>query len=106
MYFFSTFHPSQFFGVPYLDRKVVICNRTLWDLSRLAAVNWCNMDFCESNYDGCPPMKLVTNKDIDHMSWCIAHFGDFVMAPITFINIGKNRIDTCIHWELEITDYC
>jgi len=59
----------------------------------VAAVNWCNMDFCESNSDGSPPMMLVNGNSIDQNSWCIAHFGEFVMAPVTFTNVGKNRID-------------
>lgn len=59
----------------------------------VAAVNWCNLDYCESNRNGDPPMKLVTGKEIDHRSWCIAHFGEFVMAPVTFKSVGKNKID-------------
>ena len=28
----------------------------------VAAVNWCNLDYCESNRNGDPPMKLVTGN--------------------------------------------
>ena len=46
----------------------------------VAAMNWCNIDLTVSNTNMTPPMVCLTGEPIDYNHWCIASFGEVVLA--------------------------